>query len=188
MQLLFRGKTLCCPKANNNNNNCPGLPGGANTRKVKRIWILLKQETVSGSGISWAICKSAPRSRQITMPAPHHSVFFRPDALPAAQPTASKHWRKLHFTRKRKKIDCDISAVDDRSSQNLEWWCRMCLCSARLLKCLFKSQVAGGKVTWQRHWACLWSYSVSSPVSTRIGDRIWVGIGLPLWYITKPFQ
>ena len=33
------------------------------------------QETVSGSGISWAICKSAPRSRQITTPAPHHSVF-----------------------------------------------------------------------------------------------------------------
>ena len=26
-----------------------------------------------------------------TMPAPHHSVFYRPDALPAAQPTASKH-------------------------------------------------------------------------------------------------
>ena len=72
---------------------CPGLPGWAGTRKVKPIWILLKQETVSGSGISWAICKSAPRSRQITTPAPHHSVFYRPDALPAAQPTASKHWR-----------------------------------------------------------------------------------------------
>jgi len=27
----------------------------------------------------------------ITMPAPHQSVFYRPDALPAAQPTASKH-------------------------------------------------------------------------------------------------
>jgi len=27
------------------------------------------------------------------MPAPHHSVFYRPDALPAAQPTASKHRR-----------------------------------------------------------------------------------------------
>ena len=37
------------------------------------------------------ICKSAPRSRQITTPAPHHSVFYRPDALPATQPTASKH-------------------------------------------------------------------------------------------------
>ena len=26
-----------------------------------------------------------------TMPAPHHSVLYRLDALPAAQPTASKH-------------------------------------------------------------------------------------------------
>jgi len=32
---------------------------------------------VSGSGISWAICKSAPRSKQITRPAPHH-CFYRP--------------------------------------------------------------------------------------------------------------
>ena len=54
----------------------PGLPGWAGTRKVKPIWILLQQETVSGSGISWAICKQpAPHSRQITTPAPHHSVF-----------------------------------------------------------------------------------------------------------------
>ena len=68
-----------------------GLPGWAGTRKAKPIWILLKQETVSGSGISWAISKSAPRSRQITMPAPHHSVFYRTDALPATQPTASNH-------------------------------------------------------------------------------------------------
>jgi len=37
-------------------------------QKGKTIWILLKQEIVSGSGISWAICKSAPRSKQITMP------------------------------------------------------------------------------------------------------------------------
>ena len=51
----------------------PGLLGSAGTRKVKPIWILLKQETVSGIGISWAICKSASRSRQITMPVPHHS-------------------------------------------------------------------------------------------------------------------
>jgi len=56
---------------------CPGLPRWASTRKVKPMWILLKQETVSGSGISWAICKSAPQSRQTTMPATHHSVFYR---------------------------------------------------------------------------------------------------------------
>jgi len=36
------------------------------------------------------MCKSASSSRQITKPAPHYSVFYRPDALPAAQPTASK--------------------------------------------------------------------------------------------------
>ena len=40
------------------------------------------------SGISWTICKqSAPRSRQITTPTPHHSIIYRPDALPDAQPT-----------------------------------------------------------------------------------------------------
>ena len=65
----------------------PGLPRWAGTRKVKPIWILLKQETISGSGISWDICKSAPHSRQITTPAPHRSVFYRPYALPAVQPT-----------------------------------------------------------------------------------------------------
>jgi len=59
--------------------------------KPKLIWILLKQETLSGSGTSCAICKSALRSRQITTPAPNHSVFYRPDALPATQPTVSKH-------------------------------------------------------------------------------------------------
>jgi len=71
----------------------PELPGWAGTRKVKPNRILLDQEIVSGSGVSRAICNSAPRSRQITTPAPHHSVFYTPDALPAAQPTASKHCR-----------------------------------------------------------------------------------------------
>jgi len=38
------------------------------TRKVKPIWI-------EWSGISWAICKSAPWPRHTTMPTSHHSVF-----------------------------------------------------------------------------------------------------------------
>jgi len=33
----------------------------------------------------------ANRSRQITTPAPHHSIFYGPDALPDSQPTVSKH-------------------------------------------------------------------------------------------------
>jgi len=69
---------------------CRGLPRLAGTRKVKPIWILLKQETVSGSGISLAICKSAPRSRQITMPPPHHSVFYRPSCHPTNSVKALK--------------------------------------------------------------------------------------------------
>ena len=69
----------------------PRLSGTPGTRKIKPVWILLKQETVSGSGMSWAVCKSAPCSRQITMPAPHHSVFYKLDALSAAQLAASKH-------------------------------------------------------------------------------------------------
>ena len=72
----------------------PVLPRWAGTRKLKPIWILLKQETVSCSDISGTICKPAPRSRQTTTSAPHHSLFYRPDALPAAQPTVSKHWRQ----------------------------------------------------------------------------------------------
>ena len=63
-------------------------------QKVKPICILLKQETVSGSGISWAICKSAPRSRQITTPAPHHS--FSQARCPSCHPTNSIKALKAH--------------------------------------------------------------------------------------------
>jgi len=44
-------------------------------QKGKTNLDFLKQETVSGSGIRWAVCKSAARSRQITMPATYCSVF-----------------------------------------------------------------------------------------------------------------
>ena len=47
------------------------------------------------SVISWTICKpSVSRSRNITTPAPYHSIFYRQDALPDAQPIVSKHWRQ----------------------------------------------------------------------------------------------
>jgi len=61
------------------------------TRKVKMNLDLLEQEIVCGSGICWAIYKSAPHPRQITMPTSHHSVFYRLHTPPAAKPTASKH-------------------------------------------------------------------------------------------------
>jgi len=60
-------------------------------QKGKPFWILLKQEMMGGSGISWTICKSfTPHSRQITMPVSHHPIFYGPDALPDSQPTESE--------------------------------------------------------------------------------------------------
>ena len=67
----------------------PGLPGWAGTRKVKRIWISLKQETVSGSGISWAMCKSAPRSRQTDNHARTPPLSFLLAGCPSCRPTNS---------------------------------------------------------------------------------------------------
>ena len=46
----------------------PGLPRWAGTRKVKPIWILLKQETVSGSGISWQVCTSLQTDSHTSTP------------------------------------------------------------------------------------------------------------------------
>jgi len=60
----------------------------AGTEKVKPISILMKQQMM---GWQWhqlhrlqIICTC---SRQTVTPAPHHSIFYRPDALPDAQPT-----------------------------------------------------------------------------------------------------
>ena len=66
--------------------------------KGKPIWILLKQETVSGSGISWAICMSAPYSRQTTTPVPHHCFLQAgcPSCHPANSVKALKAFCKDH--------------------------------------------------------------------------------------------
>jgi len=57
-------------------------------QKGKTNLDLQEQEIVSGSGISWAIFKSAPRPRQITMRAPHHSIFLQA-GCPSCHPTNS---------------------------------------------------------------------------------------------------
>ena len=44
-------------------------------QKGKTNFYLLEQDIVSGSEISWAISKSAPWPRHISMPASHYSVF-----------------------------------------------------------------------------------------------------------------
>ena len=70
---------------------------------------------MSGSGISWALCKSAPCSRQTTTPAPHHSCFFyRPYALPAAQQHQSTEGTLFTFyttSEEKKNTNCCTAAL-----------------------------------------------------------------------------
>ena len=71
----------------------PGLPRWASTRKVnqsgfywsKRQWVAM------ASAGPYASLHLAPDRQPHQHPTSH---FHRPDALPAAQPTASKHWRQ----------------------------------------------------------------------------------------------
>ena len=76
---------------------------------------LLQQEIVSGSGISWAMCKSAPRPDR-----PNHantqplSFLQAADALLAAQSTASK--RSLFFHRA---VHCMLQLRDAAARSNV---------------------------------------------------------------------
>ena len=70
----------------------PGLPRWAGTSKVEPIWILQKQETVSGSGISWAVMQVCTlEHRRDNHASTPPLCFYKTDGLPAAQPTASKY-------------------------------------------------------------------------------------------------
>ena len=66
------------------------------------------------SGISWAICKSAPRSRQITTPVPHHSVFLQAGiaGCPSCRPTNSvKALKALHHAQQTGKYSAKFSVI-----------------------------------------------------------------------------
>jgi len=86
-----------------------------------------------GLAYGWAVCKSAPRSRQITTPAPHHSVFYRPDTLPATQPTASKHWRQVILNPVNKKsllghtAQHKMSPIAHLAEGRVQWELSVCL-------------------------------------------------------------
>jgi len=68
---------------------CPGLPGRAGIRKVKPIWILLKQETVSGSGMQVSTLLQT-NNHANTPPL----SFLQAGWSSCCQPIASKHWKQ----------------------------------------------------------------------------------------------
>jgi len=98
---------------------CPGLPGWTGTRKVKSVWILLKQETVSG--ISLAICKPAPRSRHITMPASHRMPFLPPSQQ---RQSSEGHWLK-HVSCQKSYLTRVPTTAEFHSLSSGQW----CVCS-----------------------------------------------------------
>ena len=56
---------------------------------------LLKQRMMGGGGDNWSY-RSCKAPVKLSPPTNQHPVFYRPDALPVAQPTASKHWREKY--------------------------------------------------------------------------------------------
>ena len=83
--------------------------------------ILLKQETVIGSGISWAICKSAPSSRQISYHASTPPLSFLQTGCPFCHPTNSV-----------KALKAKLLAWQARDIDHLLQQCRMNAGSATL--------------------------------------------------------
>ena len=69
---------------------------------------------MSGSGISWAICKSAPRSRQKTTPAPHHSVFTgrMPFLLPHQQRQSIGEMSTIQILQNTQQGFCDTKVLE----------------------------------------------------------------------------
>jgi len=75
----------------------PGEPVPERLNQSGFHWSKRQWEAVASAGLlgHMQVCTSLQTDNR---PASHHSVFYRPDALPAAQPTASKHWRQIRFT------------------------------------------------------------------------------------------
>jgi len=73
----------------------PGPPGWASARR--ELLDFMAQRKINGGRHTDhpAGCQSIRTNQCPPTPSPH--ILYRPDALPAAQPTASKHWRQLRI-------------------------------------------------------------------------------------------
>jgi len=92
-------------------------------QKGKTNLDLLEQEIENGSGINRAMCKSVSRSSQITMPAPNDPAFYRLDALPATQPTASSKHRRHKFLqyKQMRKLHMLHAHIHEHKSEFYQW-------------------------------------------------------------------
>ena len=72
----------------------PGPPGWAGAR-IELLDFMMQGKINGGRHTDHPAGRHSIRTSQCPPPPSPH-IFYRPDALPAAQPTASKHWR--HWT------------------------------------------------------------------------------------------
>ena len=75
------------------NGHFPGTPGLAGTR-METPFIGVKGDGGGGNNLHFKTCKAPVKMSPSTNPNTHS--FYRPDALPVAQPTVSKRWREHH--------------------------------------------------------------------------------------------
>ena len=80
------------------------------TREVKTNLNLLEQEIVSGSGICWAICKSAPHPR---LPRQHPTTQFLQAGCPSCHPTNSVKALKVKVHNCRLKAATNPAVIHD---------------------------------------------------------------------------
>ena len=113
------------------------------TKKVKTNLHLLEQEIVSGSGICWAICKSAPHPRQ---PRQHPTTQFFTGRMPFLAPNqqcqsteginkvvetewkyldVNDHWQQLNnIMRETAQVTCELSkgpSMQSLENMVVEW-------------------------------------------------------------------
>jgi len=72
----------------------PGPPGWADARKL--LDFMVQGQINRGRHTDHPAGRHSIRTKQC--PPPPSPIFYRPDALPAAQPTLSSHWRQLLTT------------------------------------------------------------------------------------------
>ena len=90
------------------------LPRCAGTRKVKLIWILLKQKTRQWVAVAPAEPYASLHLTLHRYPCQYDTTqfFYEPDALSATQPTAPKNWRKVtEYTEQQTKTTAVMQVV-----------------------------------------------------------------------------
>jgi len=121
----------------------PGLSRWAGTRKTKPVWILLNQETSR-----MQVCTLLQTDNHASTPS---LGFYRPDALPATQPTALKHWRcsivvvSKYFCNKRwseRKSCCEYVLINLRVTVTIYLSCTCCKQLRVLYLCVWKYVIA----------------------------------------------